>query len=264
MNASDTPEQDQLNPKDTNEAYKEIDFSAPEHQLLSCPKCNHFISGNDINIEKTIAKCSQCQQVFGFEHDSDSPKLKPTLIIPDGIEVLKLKSELDLRLKWLDTTSNSGRWFLTLFAGLWNIFVLPFAIGAVVTGNWGILLFLSAHLSVGLGLLWHLGSLYFNRTSISITKRRIKIRTLPFRQFIWKDKEVDVDTIRQFYVSRYVQSTTNDNPNYAYALYAILNTGEKISLIRGMNRESQIYIEQEIENFLGIKNQRVPEEETFA
>ena len=260
MNPPKPSAPDLSDPKDVKEAYKEIDFSAPEHQLLSCPKCDHFISGSDINIEKTVAKCSQCHHAFGFEHDSSSPKLKPTLLIPDGIEVLKLKSELDLRLRWLDTTSKEGRWFMTLFAGFWNIIVLPFAIMAVVTGNWGILLFLSAHLAVGLGLIWHLGSIYINRTSISITKKKLKIRTMPFRQILWKNKEIEVDRINQFYVSRYVQSTTNDNPNYAYALYAILDTGEKVSLIRGMNRESQVYIEQEIEGFLGIKNKKVPDE----
>jgi len=246
-------------PKQEQEVYKELDFSN-EHPLLSCPKCNHFISGKDINIEKTIARCSHCNHVFGFEHDSSSDQLKPVQIIPEGVEVLKLRSELDIRLKWLDTTSKSGRWFLTLFAGLWNLILLPFVIMVVVTGEWGILLFLSAHLLVGLGLIWHLATIYMNRTSISVTKRRIRVRTIPFRHFLWKNKEMDIDRITQLYVSRYVQSTSNGEPNYAFALYAIMDTGEKISLIRGMNRETQVYLEREIENYLGIKNRKVPEE----
>lgn len=241
------------------EAFKEIDFSK-ESCLLSCPKCNHFISGKDINIENTIARCSQCNHVFGFEHDSSSHRLKPTQLIPEGIEALKLRSELDIRLKWAETTSKSGRWFLTLFAGFWNLILLPFVIMVVVTGEWGILLFLSAHLFVGLGLIWHLATIYMNRTSISVTKRRIRVRTIPFRHFLWKNKDLNVDQITQLYVSRYVQSTTNGEPNYAYALYAIMDSGEKVSLIRGMNRETQVYIEREIEDYLGIKNRKVPEE----
>jgi hypothetical protein len=257
-----------MNPKESSspdplhqelEAYKELDFSK-DHSLLSCPKCNHFISGKDINIENTIARCSHCNHVFGFEHDSKSQKLKPTQIIPEGVEVLKLRSELDIRLKWEDTTSKSGRWFLTLFTGLWNLLVLPFVLMVIIIGEWGILLFLSAHLLVGLGLLWHLATIYLNRTSISVTQRRIRVRTFPFRHFLWKNKEIQNDQINQLYVSKYVQSTTNGEPNYAFALYAIVKSGEKICLIRGMNRETQMYIEKEIEDFLGIKNRKVPEE----
>lgn len=249
-----------IRPEVHQDVHPEIDFTKPEHQLLSCPKCKHFISGKDINIEKTIAKCAKCEHVFGFEHDNDSARLKPVDLAPEGIEILKLKSELDIRLKWIDTTSKGGRWVLTLFAGLWNLIVLPIAVGAIVSGTWGILLFLSFNLLVGLGLLWHLGTIYLNRTLISVTRHKISIRTFPLKQFIWRNKDLDVSSLKQLYVTQYVQSTSNGEPNYAYALYAILTSGEKISLLRGMNRETQLYIEQEIENYVGIKNRKVPEE----
>ncbi|MEO5905471.1 MAG: hypothetical protein ABIQ11_02005 [Saprospiraceae bacterium] len=247
-------------PVAAKEAYQELDFSGVEHSLLSCPKCNHFISGKDINIEKTVAKCEQCQHAFAFEHDSNSKRLKPAAIIPEGVETLKLKSELDIRLKWSDTTTKGGRWFILFFTTVWNLIVLPFAVGAIVSGAWGILLFLSAHLAVGLGLLWHLATIYFNQTSISVTKQKIRIRTLPLKSLMWKRKEIDTDEISQLYVTRYVQSTSNGEPNHAYALYAIMDDGEKVSLIRGMNRETQVYVEQQIEGYLEIKNKKVVEE----
>ena len=241
-----------------NPAVKELEFS--DSPLLSCPKCNHFISGKDINIEKTIARCNHCDHVFGFEHDSATNSLKPSQIIPEGIEMLKLRSELDIRLKWVDTTSKAGRWFLTLFAGFWNLMLLPFVIVILATGSWGILLFLSAHLFVGLGLLWHLGTIYLNNTSIIVSKRKLRVRNFPLKHFLWKNKDLDPDHITQLYVTKYVQSTTNGNPNYAYALYAIMQSGEKVSLLRGMTREAQVFIEREIEDYLGIKNRKVPEE----
>lgn len=241
------------------EVYKELSFD-DQGPILSCPACNHFISAKDIHPETTTATCGHCQHVFGFEHDSTTQKLKPSLLIPDGIEVLKLRSELDMRLRWIDTTSKSGRGFLTLFTALWNLMLLPFLIVVLVSGSWGILVFLSGHLLAGIGLLWHLATIHFNRTSISVTKDRIKIRTMPLWHLLWRNKDVEASKIQQLYVTRYVQSTTNGNPNYAYALYAILKSGEKISLIRGMNHEAQVYIERSIEDYLGIKNRKVPEE----
>lgn len=242
------------------DAYKEFDFSKDETSLLACPKCKHFISGANLNVEETMATCSHCNHVFGFEHDHDSQSLKPVRLMPEGVEVLKLRSELDIRLKWTDTTSDSGRAFLLLFTGLWNIILLPFLIMVIAGGLWGVLLFLSAHLLVGMGLIWHLATIYMNRTSVSVTKSRVRIRSYPLKHFLWRNKELETDSIRQLYVSKYVQSTTNGNPNYAYALYAIMDDGEKVALIRGMNRQTQVYIEREMEDYLGIKNKKVPEE----
>jgi hypothetical protein len=143
---------------------------------------------------------------------------------------------------------------------MWNLILLPFVIMMVVSGSWGLLLFLSAHLAVGMGLLWHLATIFMNRTSISINRERIRIRTYPLKQFLWKDKDIDTRELKQLYVTQYVQSTTNGQPNHAYALYAILKDGEKISLLRGMNKETQMYLEREVEGYLGIKNHRVEEE----
>jgi hypothetical protein len=242
-------------------AEKELDFSGKEDQLLSCPKCKHFISGSDINIEKTIARCGHCNHVFGFSHDSHTGLLRPELLIPEGVETLKLRSELDIRLNWQKTTSKGGRGFMTLFTFAWNLILLPFVLMIVLSGNWGILLFISLHLAVGLGLLWYTAAIYLNRTVLSINSRRLKVRSLPVRLPTSRTKEMDVRDIDQLYVSKYTASTTNGVPNYAYALYAVMKDGSKVSLLRGMNKETQRYIEQEIEGFLSIKNESVDGED---
>ncbi len=241
-------------------AYQELDFSGPEDHLLTCPKCNHFIHGEDINIDKTIARCSNCQHVFGFAHDSVTGLLKPELIIPEGVEVLKLRSELDIRLAWTKTASSGARKFMTLFTFLWNIILLPFVLIMLLTGNWSMLLFMSLHLLVGASLIWYLAAIYMNRTSLSISKRKLRIRTFPVRLPLYGPKEIDTDEVDQFYVTRYTESTTNGVPNYAFALYAVMKDGQTVSLLRGMTRETQRYIEQEMEGYLGIPNRKVAEE----
>lgn len=261
MNPSD-PKPEPLEPlPGKEEQYKELDFNDPKHRLLTCPKCNHLISGDDINIEKTIAKCSNCHHVFGFSHDSKIGGLVPELIPPEGIEVLKLRSELDLRLDWKKTTSSGGKSFLLAFTFLWNLILLPFVISILVSGNWGILLFLSLHLAVGLGLIWYMLGIYLNKTSINLSRHKLKVRTLPLRLPFFKSGEYEISDIKQLYVSKYTASTTNGVPNYAYALYAIMQNGDKVSLVRGMNRETQHYMEQQIETYLGIRNEKVSGED---
>jgi hypothetical protein len=244
--------------------YKEINFGDREHSLLTCPRCNHLISGADINIEKTIAKCSNCQYVFAFSHDSQTGDWVPEIIPPDGIEVLKLRSELDLRLDWKKTTSSGGRNFLLLFTFLWNLILLPFLLMILISGNWGILLFMSLHLAVGLGLIWYLAGIYLNKTSILLAHHKLHIRTMPIRLPFTKKGEYNLEDIAQFYVSKYTASTSNGVPNYAYALYAILKNGDTVSMLRGMNRETQHFIEQELENYLGIPNVVVSGEDKWT
>jgi hypothetical protein len=260
MRQPDVPESNSPKPE-TQVVETGLDFSGKEDQLLSCPKCNHFISGSDINIEKTIARCGNCNHVFGFSHDSHTGLLRSELLLPEGVETLKLKSELDIRLDWNKTTSKGGKGFMTLFTLVWNLILLPIVLTIVLTGNWGILLFLSLHLAVGLSFLWYTAAIYLNKTSISISNRRLKVRSLPIRLPTSRVKEMDVRDIDQLYVSKYTASTTNGVPNYAYALYAIMKDGSKVSLLRGMNKETQRYIEQEIEGHLHIKNKFVDEED---
>ena len=262
MNPSDPGKETHLPLVKTEESHKEINFDDPEHRLLTCPKCGHLISGNDINIEKTIAQCSNCHHVFGFSHDSKIG-LVPELIPPEGVEVLKLRSELDLRLDWKKTTPKGGKAFLMMFTFFWNIILLPFVLISIFSGNWGILLFLTLHLAVGLGLIYYLAGIFLNKSSINLSRRKLKVRTMPIPFPFMKSGEYELSDIKQFYVSKYTASTSNGVPNYAYALYAILKNGDKVSLLRGMNRETQHYMEQEIETYLGITNEFVKGEDRW-
>lgn len=237
-----------------------LDFTGRNQLLLACPKCNHFVSGEDINVEKTEVRCGHCGHAFGFAHDSATGSIQPEVLVPEGLEVLKLKSALEFRLDWKRTTTQGSRKFMLVFTLLWNLILLPFVLGIIFSGAWGIMLFLSIHLAVGFGFMYSLASIYLNQTVVSISRRSIHISTTPLRSPFSGVREIPVEDIAQLYVSRYTQSSTNGVPNYAYALYALLRNGRKITLLRGMNEETQRYLEHEVEGYLGIKNTPLPEE----
>jgi len=100
-----------------------------------------------------------------------------------------------------------------------------------------------------------------NHTDIYVTDSEISIsNNKPIKNPFLKDRVIPSKDIKQLYVSRYVSSRTNGVPNYAYALYAITKNGRRQLLLRGMNKETQLYIEQEIEQFLDIDDERVRDE----
>jgi len=147
--------------------------------------------------------------------------------------------------------------FKTFFTFMWNIMLLPFVIGALSSGQYEMLLFSSIHILVGLGFIANLVSTFINKTNISVTKRFIEIKQKPIPSFLKKNIKIPTSEVSQLYVTRYVSSTTNGVPNHAHALYAITKNGQKHSLIKGMNKETQLYLEQEIELFLDIKDEEI-------
>ncbi len=233
-----------------------------EHHLLSCPNCNHFVSAIDINIDKAIAKCHNCNQLFKITGDLmgkikqlDFPE--PGALIPDGLEVLRLSEELEIDVNWRRAASRSGIRFLMFFTAVWNLILLPFILVAIFTGEFQILLFTSLHLAVGLGLIYYLARIFLNTTKVIVNRSGIVLSTGPLRAPWSKPKRISRSDIRQLYVSKYKSSTTNGRPNYAYALYVILHNTQKIKLLSQMSLETQLYLEQEIERFLGIRDVRV-------
>ncbi len=243
---------------------KQLDLEKRAGHLLHCPACRHFIKGEDINIDKLIARCCNCDHVFNFDGvltgDAFNPYKRPEMLIPNGLEVLRLYNELDVQINWFRNISRSGLAFYIVFTLVWNLILLPFVLIAIFFGEWHMLLFSSLHILVGVGMLFRLLAIFINTSHLNVTRRWLNIRTSPIAWPFRRNRRIPVQDIRQLYVTQYEESRTNDRPNYAYALHAILKNGEKLKLIRGMNLETMRYLEHEIESFLRIENVPVKDE----
>ena len=228
---------------------------------LVCDKCGSQIEGSNININSSLAKCGSCNTVFSIKDDHFfvTDRIgRPEMIMPAGTDVLELSDSLDIRLDWLKSHPQGTLTFLTIFTVFWNGILAIMAGGAVLSGSIESVAFMSIHLLVGLGLLYYLATVYLNYTDIIVTESYIEIDHRPVKNPFVRRKRIESNEIDQLYVTKYVSSTTNGNPNYAYALYAILKTnGKKVSLIKGMNRETQLYLEQKIERYMKIVDKPV-------
>ncbi len=242
-----------------HEQREPLDLESRRDHLLRCPSCDHFIKADDINIKKLIAKCADCAHIFSFESTTLglAGYSRPDMLIPSGLEVLKLQDELDIQVNWFRNIARSSLTFTLIFTLIWNLVLLPFVIMAIVTGAYQMLLFTSAHVAVGIGMLLRMLAIFTNTTHVNVSRRFLEIKTTPLPSLVRRNRKVPVEAIQQLYVTRYVESRTNGSPNYAFALYAILKDGQKLQLVKGMNEATQKYLEYEIESFLGIKDGRV-------
>ena len=78
-------------------------------EQLHCPDCQTQVLVEDINIQQGLAKCRQCNGIFSFGNvQTQNPvalwKGQP-VFQPEGIEVLKLLSELKFEISWRKSAS---------------------------------------------------------------------------------------------------------------------------------------------------------------
>jgi hypothetical protein len=223
---------------------------------LNCPECNTPIFADDINLVKTIAKCKSCNNLFDFNNIFADPKTFPTryrkeIVIPPGIEVLHLMSELEIMIKW----RRSAKTFTLFFALFWNVFIGVMSIFMLALGEIFPILFLIPFLLVGVYLIYASLGYALNTSYITVDDQRLSVTHKPINFLIQKDKHFSPTEIEQLFVRKYEVGKTNGQPVYAYAVDLILKSGKKHTLVKELHSvEYARYIEQEIEYYLKIKD----------
>ncbi len=226
---------------------------------LHCPSCSALVHADDINIATMVAKCGQCHTVFSFADQFPAAASvpvysKPEILMPVGIEVLRMLSELQIEISWRKTSNK----FFLFFTALWNAIVIPMAVVIIMTGELKMLLFLSIHLSVGLGFLYASLTTLLNTTYISVNSRRLVVEHKPLWVPFNPGHDVSAFDIKQLYAIKYEQGKSNGRPVFAYSLHLALKNGQDLKLLKGLKTPDQAqYIEQEIERFLKISDEMV-------
>ncbi|NND08180.1 MAG: hypothetical protein HKN87_17505 [Saprospiraceae bacterium] len=235
-------------------AYGQVGMGVDQPLLLDCPACHSFISQGDINEQKSIASCSHCDHVFQIDDAENWDPFGPSLSAqPTGIEVLRLRSMLELRIKHLQSVDRKELGFLAFFSLLWNGALLPFVFNIISSGTWILLLFISVHLVAGISMLWYLLTSIFNTTSIDVTKQQVRISTSPITLPGTNEVIIQTPEIDQLFVS----TTKTNSPGGNYGLYLLMKNGKKIKLLDKLNRTTLMQIEQEIEKYLEISDRPV-------
>ena len=226
---------------------------------LHCPNCSHDIPSSDININRSIAKCASCDTVFSFEKELKSPMRKrPEIFMPEEIEMFSVANELGIWYKWRKVKSLS--YFLVFFTIVWNIIVFPMALAAIASGEWIALLGMSIHLLVGAGLLFYTFLQLINSTYITVDEYELAIEHRPIHlPFYYKNQYVNVRDIDQLYTKKYTATKSKSGyKTHAYAVVVKLIGGKEIELLKEIKqKEKALFIEQEVELFLGIKDRHV-------
>lgn len=236
--------------------------------VFYCKACSAALQKEDIDFETGIASCSHCQAVMSFAQEMGlRPKapppppqhvepVRPWAPKPASIQVSDTPLSLQFTRRWFNGTFI----FLVFFCIAWDAFLIFWYTMAGTIGPSGgpglfFLLFPLVHVAVGVGLTYYTIAGFVNRTVIDVNDNHVSIRHQPLP---WRGNcELSSSDLKQLYCERKVSHSKNGT-SITYRLNAILKNGEKHQLITGLpDQDTAIYLEQQIEKRLGIKDERV-------
>lgn len=126
---------------------------------------------------------------------------------------------------------------------------------AIESSRLTMLLFPLLHVGVGAGLAYYTLCGFLNRTCVDISRQEIRIRLGPLPWF--GSRTVPALQVAQVYREEIVRHHKNGSSTH-YQLSAVLKDNRKLKLLSGVEAaDMALYLEQEIERHLGIRDQAV-------
>jgi hypothetical protein len=217
---------------------------------LLCENCEAPINAEDVNLESGLARCRTCHAVFRFEDQLDGQR--PDAPRPASITAEEGMGRLTYRHRWF-----SPKYFaFVVFLAVWFGFLAFWYIGVAAAGAPLLFsLFPLIHVAAGVFLAYLTLAGFLNTTVVELDRGRLSVRHGPLP---WPGG-VDLSTqeLRQLYCEEKVTSGKN-GPSYSYQLHAVLPDGSRKKLLSGLDSpDVPRYLEQRVEEFLRIRDERV-------
>jgi len=221
---------------------------------IKCKRCNSAISADNINLEKSIAKCGACDSVFDFSPQVEQQETGKRTFSepPEGVEVSSTKEGIVFERRWI----NHSVWFPVLFCIGLNAFMWVRLTMAIVHQDYTMAAFGGLQAVICLVASYFIVGLFINKTWTSITATRLGIQHGPMP---WLgNREIPSHEIAQVFVQQREISTKHGTSLRYDVLYLDTQGKEGKLMSRLLNPDHALYLEQEIESILGIQDRAVP------
>lgn len=223
---------------------------------ITCPDCYKEIPAADVDLKGKTAKCVHCNNVFSFSHLFPDPDAKPRAPLgkPKNFTIEHSPEGLTIVRRWFSPAVI----FMSFFCLFWNTFMVFWFYTAFSQKAYSMALFGSLHGVVGLGLLYATVAGFINKTYVRIAFGTVSVRHKPFPSF--GQKHISRQDIKQLYSKETVHHHKHGY-SYSYSVQMITTRGAIVELVSGLpSKEEALFLEQEIEKYLGIDDESVRDE----
>lgn len=170
------------------------------------------------------------------------------------LDIYEDENSLEISFKWFTPMA----FFLLFFSFFWVGFLVfwytvSFSTGAPLMA----LLFPLIHVSVGIGLVYYVLCLFFNKTYFHIYDGELNVVHQPIPW--WRgNRKMNIEDIAQFYVKE-KRTDGKNGPKFTYDLRAKLRNNEDKSIMAldDISSQTALELEKRLEKFLGIQDRPV-------
>lgn len=232
---------------------------------MLCPRCGAEIQADDVNLDNLVAKCRQCNEVFGFAAQVEKRPAQVETVQPQRVPrppgIAVEEDERRLVRRWFSW----GILFLVFFCVFWDGFLVVWYTAVLVGIRSGgpmvlvMALFPILHVAVGAALTYYTLAALVNRTVVQVTGDRLRVRHGPVP---WPgNKDLDATEITQLYCTEATawsqgRSGTTSCP---YNLNAVLADGRSVPVLTYISdKPTALFYEQQLQDWLRIKPEHVP------
>jgi hypothetical protein len=223
---------------------------------IKCPHCGRVIQADDVNVQTSIAKCRDCNAVFGFAAQVGGTGFtapgKRAVDMPDDYTLATEGADLVLVRRWF----NWKFMFLLLFCVAWDSFLVFWYVNALKhNGPWLMVVFPIAHVAVGVGLTYFTVAGFVNRTRVTVNQLELRVKHYPLP---WPgNRTLQRQEIDQLFCEEKLNNSRNGS-SYTYGVSVVMPGGKRIKLVSGLDTpEDALFLEQKIEGYLGITDRPV-------
>lgn len=223
---------------------------------LNCPECGAEIPADNINLDRMVAKCRECNAVFGFGDlfgtASDAPaQARLAVPRPANLQIEQDGANLIFTRKWFSPTYI----FLAIFALFWNGFMAVWFGIAIISRIWPMAIFGTLHGVIGVAVAYIAVAGLVNSTLVRVGMGEIEVSHSPLPWF--GKRHLETTGIAQLY-SKQVSHSSRQRTSQTYEVHLATRDGRQVKLLSGLESSEQaLFLEQEIERYLGVEDQAV-------
>ncbi|MAF10059.1 hypothetical protein CMK11_06360 [Candidatus Poribacteria bacterium] len=221
---------------------------------IHCRSCGSEIAADDMNLERAIAKCAACNDVFGFSDPLEAGgNERPPVPMPRNTRVEREGADLVITWRWFKLLYLAAVVFAIVWnagvMGLWRTALSP---GTSLVGRLSVLPFVAAGAFVAYVALTGL----LNSTRLTANSDALTVRHGPIPAP--GGRTIPTSDIEQLFCTERVRRSRNANAVTTYRVRVTLKDRRTRTLLWALDDfDRALFIEEQIERHLGIEDRHV-------
>lgn len=211
---------------------------------LQCPNCGAAIPAENINIQKTLALCSQCDLVFDFTDMVVARKAKPRKP-PERLHIDEDDYRLELSYQRVFGPGPKFGLVMATFAS----FFLPLALIAIYSKGGpfpllGVVSFLTC-------VFWYILAVFLTTTTrVTVDHETLEVRSGPLPFPLSDNKTVSLLDIKRVFCEDTLETWPGPSGMPAHHVSADLYDGDRITLLTSLPRNYAVYIAAALDAYI--------------